>query len=294
MEDIIVETELHTGTGTATLEALTPVGQGLAQTYTATIRLPANAAGTLRVIVRAMSAAETDDGRIDPSEDRAFQWIPFTTIPAPSTESPKRRIIYECPVGWVRSDGFAGRNRRVLLYEVKLQMDIGNPISIYKPDWIAIYVHPDEGLENLDGWKLQVALPYNHHREYPLTAENSVVVDAGFVEGGFAFIENPEENPFPMVGIGFTGSPAPGFDYRLYDETGKRVDFGISCYKRGDIFQVLKEMEDPRVLRQVLLESFDWDAHYLRSEWTVPMPAPAAPSLVKKSVVGTWADLKKQ
>ena len=207
---------------------------------------------------------------------------------------PKRRIIQECPVGWVRSDGFAGRNRRVLLYEVKLAMDIGNPISIYKPDWVAIYVHPDEGLENLEGWKLQVALPYNQHREYLLTAENSVVVDAGFVEGGFAFIENPEEDPFPMVGIGFTGSPAPGFDYRLYDETGKRVDFGISCYKRGDIFQVLKGMEDPRVLRQVLLETLDWNVHYLRSEWTVPMPAPAAPSLVKKSVVGTWAALKKQ
>ena len=99
---------------------------------------------------------------------------------------------------------------------------ISNRISIYKPVWVAIYVHPDEGLENLEGWKLQVALPYNHHRDYRLTAENSVVVDAGFVEGGFAFIENPEEDPFPMVGVGFTGSPAPGFDYRLYDETGKK------------------------------------------------------------------------
>jgi len=210
---------------------------------------------------------------------------------------PKRRIIIqECPVGWVRSDGFAGRTRRVLIYEVNLQMDISNPVSIYKPVWVAIYVHPDEALENLDGWKLQVALPYNHHSEYLLTAENSVVVDAGFVEGGFAFIENPEENPFPMVGIGFTGSPAPGFDYRLYDETGKRVDFGISCYKRGDIFQVLKEMEDPRVLRKVLLETFDWDAHYLRSEWTVPVPvnAPGAPSLHGVNLVGKWADLKKQ
>ena len=226
---------------------------------------------------------------VQPSED--------TTSPVETTPEtpPKRKIvIQECPLGWVRSDGFAGRTRRVLLYEVKLQMDIHNLTSIYKPDWVAIYVHPDEALETLDGWKLQVAPPYNHHRDYLLTAENSVVVDAGFVEGGFAFIENPIENPFPMTGIGFTGSPASGFDYRLYDETGKRVDFGISCYKRGDIFQVLKELEDPRVLRKVLLESFDWDAHYLRSEWTVPTPAPAAPSLVKKSVVGTWADLKKK
>ena len=211
-----------------------------------------------------------------------------------SVSKPKQRVIQECPVGWIRSDGFAGRTRRALLYEVKLEMDIHNPISVYKPDWVAIYVHPDEGLENLDGWKLQVAIPYNHHREYLLTAENSVVVEAGFVEGGFAFIENPKENPFPMVGMGFTGSPVPGFDYRLYDETGKRVDFGVSCYKRFDVFQVLKVTEDPRVLRKVLLESFDWDSHYLRSEWTVPMPASAAPSLVKKNIVGTWGDLKKQ
>ena len=182
------------------------------------------------------------------------------------------RIIHECPVGWVRSDRFGGPTQRVLLYEVKLKMDLQNPISIYKPDWVAIYVHPDEGLENLEGWKLHVAVPHNHHREYLLTTENSVVVDAGFVEGGFAFIENPEENPFPMIGMGFTGATVPGFDYRLYDDTGRKVDFGIACYKRGGIFQALKDMEDPRVLRNVLLESLDWDAAtYIRSEWTVPV-----------------------
>ena len=139
---------------------------------------------------------------------------------------PKRRVIQDCPVGWVRPDGFAGRNRRVFLYEVKLQMDIGNPTSIYKPDWVAIYVHPDEALENLQGWKLQVALPYNHHREYPLTAENFVVVEAGFVEGGFAFIENPEEDPFPMVGVGFTGRLHPAgaalIEKNMGEERGSR------------------------------------------------------------------------
>ena len=212
-----------------------------------------------------------------------------------SARPQQRIIIQECPVGWQRTDSFAQPNRRVLLYEVKLKMDLQNLISIYKPDWVAIYVHPDEGLENLHGWKLQVAVPYNHHREYLLTADNSVVVDAGFVEGGFAFIENPEEDPFPMVGMGFTGATVPGFDYRLYDDQGRKIDFGIACYKRGGIFQALKDMEDPRVLRNVLLETLDWDSTiYIRSEWTVPAPAPAAPSLVKKTVVGTWAALKKQ
>ena len=163
--------------------------------------------------------------------------------------------IYECPVGWVRSDRFGGPTQRVLIYEVNLEMDMSNLISIYKPVWVAIYVHPDEGLQNLEGWKLQVAVPYNHHREYLLTTENSVVVDAGFVEGGFAFIESPEENPFPMVAMGFTGATVPGFDYRLYDDTGRKIDFGIACYKQGGIFQTLKDMEDPRVLRNVLLEN---------------------------------------
>ena len=210
---------------------------------------------------------------------------------------PNRRILLECPVGWQRTDGFAQPNPRVLIYEVNLEMDLHNRISIYKPNSVAIYVHPDEALENLEGWKLKVAVPYNLHREYLLTAENSVVVDANIegVEGGFAFIENPEEDPFPMVGMGFTGALVPGFDYRLYDDTGRKVDFGIACYKQGGIFQTLKDMEDPRVLRNVPLESLDWDAAtYIRSEWTVPAPAPAAPSLAKKTVVGTWANLKKQ
>ena len=240
-----------------------------------------------------------------PAEETTNQ--PSSENTPPPVTPPKRRIIHQCPVGWVISDGFGGKTRRALLYEVKLDMDIHNPISIYKPVSVAIYVHPDEGLENLDGWKLQVAIPYNHHREYLLTAENSVVVDAGFVEGGFAFIANPkpEEDPFPltgqgffpMVGMGFTGALVPGFDYRLYDEAGRKVDFGIACYKRGDIFQVLKNMEDPRVLRKVLLETLDWDAAiYIRSEWTVPVPVnvPGAPSLQGVNLVGKWADLKKQ
>ena len=79
-----------------------------------------------------------------------------------------------------------------------------------------------------------------------------------------------------------------------WTSAGAGTSHRVTGYKRGDVFQILKEMEDPRVLRNVLLESFDWDAHYLRSEWTVPMPAPAAPSLVRKNIVGTWADVKKQ
>ena len=260
----------------STRTTYTVTGLEAGETYTFLVRAVYVGGGTSRIISRPSNTSNA-----------AVLSIP----------KPKRRVIQDCPVGWVRSDGFAGRTRRVLLYEVKLQMDFQNRTSIYKPDWVAIYVHPDEKLENLDGWKLQVAVPYNRHRDYLLTAENSVVVDAGFVEGGFAFIANPEENPFPMTGIGFAGSPAPGFDYRLYDHTGRRVDFGISCYKRFDIFQVLKDLEDPRVLRNVSLKDVDWNASwFIRSEWTLPIPvnAPGAPSLQGVNLVGKWAYLKKK
>ena len=288
--DITVETELQTGTGTATLKALSPVGR-LARTYTATIELPAQASGTVRLIVHA-NAAETDLGRIDPSEDIASRPIAFTTLPVAKTEAktPKRKVVIQCPVGWVKLDGFAKRNRRVLLYEVNLEMDLHNRVSIYKPASVAIYVHPDEGLENLEGWKLQVATPYNRHKAYLLTAENSVVVASKMegVAGGFAFIENPEETPFPMTEMGFAGTTVPGFDYRLYDDTGRRVDFGIACYKRGDISHVLKNMEDPSVFRKVDLETFDWDAHYLRSEWTVSGSSECTGSPIRTQSQLSW------
>ena len=241
----------------------------------------------------------------DPDALRVYLYVPPPPeeIPPPveaDPEAPPKRkiIIYQCPVGWQRSDTFARKTQRVIIYEVNLDMDLQNRVSIYKPTSVAIYVHPDEALETLDGWKLQVAIPYNYHRDYLLTAENSVVVDSEIegVEGGFAFIENPEEAPFPMTGMGFWGSLVPGFDYRLYDDRGQRVDFGIACYKRGDIFQVLKNMEDPRVFRKVDLETLDWDVPYIRSEWTVPVPVnvPGAPSLQGANLVGKWADLKKQ
>ena len=157
--------------------------------------------------------------------------------------------------------------------------------------------HPDEGLESLDGWKLQVAIPYNHHKAYLLTAENSVVVDANIegVEGGFAFVANPDENPFPMTGMGFTGALVPGFDYRLYDDTGGRVDFGIACYKRGDIFHVLKNMEDPSVSERSTLRhstgmptTLEVNGRFQFGECT------GSPSLQGINLVGRWADLKKQ
>ena len=78
-EDVRVETRLDTGTGTATLKALTPTLQP-AQTYTATVGLPADATGLVRLIVRKDAAITPPDAiveRIGPSSDTASDLIDF-------------------------------------------------------------------------------------------------------------------------------------------------------------------------------------------------------------------------
>ena len=217
----------------------------------------------------------------------------------------QRKIKYECPVGWTRESRF-GRTPKALIYELKVNVDRTNRGSIYQLESLAIYVHPEEGLETLDGWTLKVGTLYNNFgKAFKLTAENSVID-----EHDFAYIENPEGIPIPMGTLDFIGQSLPSFDYRLYDAQGTRVDFGISCYKEGGLTFRLWNTKDPRVIRvlpfeiseealSVRLKALDWNTPYFRTEWTAAiMPdlpeAPAAPSLMKKSIVGTWGDLKKQ
>ena len=219
--------------------------------------------------------------------------------------SPHRRIRYECPVGWTRGSVF-GRTPKALIYELKVKVDHTNRISIYELESLAIYVHPEEGLETLDGWTLKVGTLYNNFgKTFKLTAENSVIDDYDF-----AHIKNPEGTPIPLGTVGFIGQRLSGFDYRLYDAQGVRVDFGISCYKEGGLTFRLWNTKDPRLLRilpfpvseaalSVQMKNLDWQTPFFRTQWTAAiMPdlpdAPAAPSQVKKTVVGTWGDLKKQ
>ena len=75
MKDVIIETKLDTGTGTATLKDLTPTTEPT-QTYTATVGLPADATGTVRLIVRA-GAALTTLGQIGPVTNTASEFIEF-------------------------------------------------------------------------------------------------------------------------------------------------------------------------------------------------------------------------
>ena len=222
-----------------------------------------------------------------------------------SVSTPKRRIIKQCPIGWTRGSVF-GNTKKALIYELKVEVDATNRTSIYQLKSVAIYVHPDENLETLDGWTLKVGTLYNQFgKELKLTAENSVID-----EHNFAHIENPDETPIPMSTLGYIGQSLPSFDYRLYDGGGVRVDFGISCYKGGGLTWRLWNTKDPRLLRvlplaggeaslSVQMENLNWQTPFFRSEWTAAvMPdlpdAPAAPSQMKGNMVGTWADLKKQ
>jgi len=85
--DITVETKLKRGTGTATLKALTLIGGTeetndageiavFAQTYFATIEVPAKATGTVKLIVHP-GAARTAWGRITPTTVTASEPIEF-------------------------------------------------------------------------------------------------------------------------------------------------------------------------------------------------------------------------
>ena len=183
---------------------------------------------------------------------------------------PKRRIIYECPVGWTRGSVF-GKTKKALIYELKVNVDHTNRVSIYELASLAIYVHPDEGLETLDGWYLTTSTLYNHNpgNKFHLTAENSVIDELGF-----AHIKNLDATPSRLGTLGFIGQSLPSFDYRLYDERGIRVDFGISCYKEGGLTYRLWNTKDPRVVRMLplveneaglkgMLKDLNWDAFFI-------------------------------
>ena len=103
-DDLIVETKLTTGTGIATLEELTPA-QPIAgntevptddetlppiQTYTARVGLPADATGTVRLIVRA-EAALTELRLIGPVTNTRSEPIPFGEIVEETQEDIKAR-----------------------------------------------------------------------------------------------------------------------------------------------------------------------------------------------------------
>lgn len=217
----------------------------------------------------------------------------------------KKSAAYYCPLGWKKQDPFGNPTKRVLLHAVEMTIDMDDRSGIYKPVAIEIYADPTEGLINLDGWKLTLALPYNHGTDYQLTAENST-----FNENNIARIESPLEVPFPMTDAQFSGQWLPGFDYRLFDENNTRVDFGISCYRHNDLQGRLESMEIPRVERDIIppvasdevLENvswrtrLDWESDYYFSYWLVPKVAPAvpgAPAAVRKPLTTSWAALKR-
>ena len=202
----------------------------------------------------------------------------------------RRRLGQACPIGWKRQDSFGTATRRVIIRAVEVEIGRNNPFGIYKPVAIEIYADPTEKLTDLHGWKLTLAIPYNHPRDYLLTTEN-----ATFNKDGIARIESPSDTPFPMTDADFSGQILPGFDYRLFDENNTRVDFGIACYKESGLVARLQSMESPRVERYIVIERLDWRNDYYRSEWRVGTPtAPAAPAAVRQVLTTSWAVLKKR
>ena len=215
--------------------------------------------------------------------------------PPPKVETPPQKVVvYQCPVGWQRTDTRGHPTPKVFVQAVEVEIDRNNRAGIYTPTAVEIYVDPTESLTDLADWKLTVAAPYNHGRDYLLTAENAVVNEDGIVR-----IESPEADPFPMRDLTYSGRVLPGFDYRLFTEKGRRVDFAISCYKGTNaMLQHLAALETLRLVRSVDPTHLAWeDILYLRSKWGVPVDAaPAAPRLSnpQRRLTTMWGVLKKQ
>ena len=216
--------------------------------------------------------------------------VPRSTAHPVEVTHRRSRLGPPCPVGWKRHDSFGTLTRRVFIRAVEVEIDRNKPSGIYKPVALEIYADPTEKLTDLHGWKLTLAIPYNHPRDYLLTTENST-----FNKDGIARIKSPSDTPFPMRDANFSGQVLPGFDYRLFDENNARVDFGIACYKESGLVARLQSMEVPRVERYIAIERLDWRDDYYRSEWRVRTPtAPAAPAAVRQVLTTSWAVLKKR
>ena len=207
----------------------------------------------------------------------------------------RRRVIVTCPVGWQRQTNFGTPTPHVMITAIELEIDTGNWLGIYTPVALEIYADPADNKENLEGWKLNLGIPYNYTgKEYRLTAENSV-----FNEEGILRIENTDiPGGLPMTSGRVGGQELPGFNYHLFDDTNQRVDLAISCYLQGGIAQKLGEMPYPRIERELDLKTLTWQTYY-KSQWQAAPadwklePSPNAPSLLLK-MTAKWANLKKQ
>ena len=186
-EDITVETDLTTGTGTATLEDLTPTTGGFsetediagtlagqipaiapAQTYTARIALPPQAKGTVRLIVRGLAVFSLTREKIGPTADTASDPIEFGEKRGPSVFP-----------SYVAMD-------KVIFNEFR---NVENDTH----DWIELKNISDEGI-SLKDWEVSMVASEGEHRD----TDRDIVgfPDTTLPPGGVLLIVNtdPSEN----------------------------------------------------------------------------------------------------
>ena len=214
------------------------------------------------------------------------------------TSTTKKQSATGCGVGWVRTLRSGDGSPRIIISAVELELLKGR--LNFRVIAIEITKHSDVEYENLDGWKLETGVIYNHRDSHTL--------DNTQFEGNTLRIVSDVGKPF-RVGVATTsyGQDVPGFDYRLYDDNGQKIDFGISCY--ADVVRSQWLRIDPKVYRRMPTDS-DWlNADDVRSEWYINNPnAPASPTAVrhmmsavtgksltpKGKLPGIWANLKRE
>ena len=199
---------------------------------------------------------------------------------------------------------FGTSTPHVFISAIEVQIDEGNRRTgrgIYSPVAIEIYVSPEEEYLDLNGWKLELGIPYTPHKAYPLTTENSEIVD-----NVVRIINEDVEGGIPMIDSGFAGTEMPAFSFRLSDPQGRHVDLTFSCYYQGNVFQKLSEMENPRLERLILgtpgraVKPEDYSFQYgLLSQWH-PANNPlgsalaAPPARRPGKTAAIWAEFRKQ
>ena len=247
----------------------------------------------------------TNPGPTNPGPTNPGPTNPGTTNPSPTPIQLTSTLFGPlCYTVTYNPQRFGPNTPHVFISAIEAQIDVGNRntgVGIYSPVAIEIYVSPEEGRLDLDGWKLELGIPYTPHKEYPLTTENSVIVD------NVVRITNEDVvGGIPMVDSGFTGTEMPFFSYRLSDPENRQIDLTFSCYYQGNVFQKLSEMENPRLERLILgtpgraVKPEDYSFQYgLLSQWH-PANNPlgsalaAPPARRPGKTAAIWAEFRKQ
>ena len=179
--------------------------------------------------------------------------------------------VAKCPISW-KKNGRLKLTPRISITSLKI-LNTGNRHTPFQCVAIQITKHPDENINTLDNWTLEVGTVYNVRK--PL-----ILSDTQFI-GNVLQIKAE----FPTGMLTYAGQDLPSFDYRLYTPDRQAIDFTIACYPSS----FSREWRKREAFR--LYKDSNWEQDYFRSEWYFE-DVPKAPTYQRKATV-LWAEIKR-